>query len=51
MSVKANLARENGDILGIILSYITLFAIVLFIPILSLVIVFMIKEKLEEKRF
>ena len=51
MSVKANLAQENGDILGIILSYITLFFIVLFIPILSLVIVFMIKEKLEKKRF
>ena len=51
MSVKANVAKENGDILGIILSYVTLFVIVLFIPILSIIIIFMKKEKLEKKRF
>ena len=44
MSVKANLAQDNGDILGIILSYISLFVIVLCIPILSAVIIFMKKE-------
>jgi|LauGreDrversion4_2_1035121.scaffolds.fasta_scaffold2058987_2 hypothetical protein len=51
MSVKANLAQENGDILGIIFSYISLFIIVLFIPTLSFAIVFTIKEKLEKSRF
>ena len=51
MSVKANFAKENGDILGIIISYIILFAIVLCIPILSCLIIFMKKEKLEKNRY
>ena len=51
MSSRANLAQGNGDILGIILSYITLFVIVLCIPILSVIIIFMKKEKLAKKRF
>ena len=51
MSVKANAAKENGDILGIIISYIILFAIVLCIPILSCLIIFMKKEKLEKNRY
>jgi hypothetical protein len=51
MSVKANVAKENGDILGIIISYIILFVIVLCIPILSCLIIFMKKEKLEKNRY
>ena len=51
MSVKANAAKENGDILGIIISYIILFVIVLCIPILSCLIIFMKKEKLEKNRY
>ena len=51
MSVKANFAKENGDILGIIISYIILFVIVLCIPILSCLIIFMKKEKLEKNRY
>ena len=51
MSAKANVAKENGDILGIIISYIILFAIVLCIPILSCLIIFMKKEKLEKNRY
>ena len=51
MSFKANVAKENGDILGIIISYIILFVIVLCIPILSCLIIFMKKEKLEKNRY
>ena len=51
MSVKANVAKENGDILGIIISYIILFVIVLCIPIFSCLIIFMKKEKLEKNRY
>ena len=51
MSAKASFAKENGDILGIIISYIILFVIVLCIPILSCLIIFMKKEKLEKNRY
>ena len=51
MSVKANVAKENGDILGITISYIILFVIVLCIPILSCLIIFMKEEKLEKNRY